>query len=72
MGYTIEAKKQQKKIKDSYLNLIPFYQDKMGNFEFTKKEAKENSKDILKWLGEFEKYVLLCQNNKYYLTDVIE
>lgn len=60
------------KIKDHYPRLGEFYQDYMGNFQFTEQELESNLSDIKDWLKEHNHYFLLFQEEWFYLTDTIE
>lgn len=67
--YTEFAIQQQKTIKDRYPKLAPFYQSRIGNFEFTKTEIRQNLSLILDWMEEFDTYKLVMQEGYFYLTD---
>ena len=66
------ALETEAKIKDHYPRLGEFYQDMMGNFQFTEQELHENLSDIKNWLKEHDNYFLLFQEEWFYLTDIIE
>lgn len=60
------------KITDHYPKLGQFYQEYMGNFQFTRRELRENLGDVLDWLKEHEHYFLLSQEDWFYLTDTVD
>ena len=65
------ALETEQKIKDRYPRLAEFYQDYMGNFQFTEQELHENLSDVKDWLKEHKHYFLLFQEKRFYLTDII-
>lgn len=78
MEKTLLALELEKEIRANYPKLWGFYQEWMGNFEFTENEVKENLDEILKWLMEHPKWFLLSENlycdheGRYYLTNYID
>jgi hypothetical protein len=48
------ALETEAKIRDYYPRLGEFYQDYMGNFQFTEQELHENLSDIKSWLKEHD------------------
>ena len=70
--YTELAKQQQKVIEDSYPKLFNYYAPMMGNFAFSKQGVAIHIDDITRWLEEFDDYILMFQEDTFYLTDVKE
>jgi hypothetical protein len=66
------ALETEAKIKDHYPKLAQFYQEYMGNFQFTRRKLRENLGDVLNWLEEHEHYFLLHQEDWFYLTDITD
>lgn len=67
--YTELAKEKIEFINKHYPQLKQFYQDMMGNFEFSKQEMKDNLESILSFIEDKEGYFLMFQNGYFYLTD---
>lgn len=72
MGFTELAIKQQKLLNDKYPTLIPFYQEKLGNFKFTKEELLENLEVVMLFMENDITYKLIYQLGYFYLTDFID
>lgn len=72
MAYTQKALEIMGHIQKNYPKLGKFYQDTLGNFQMTREELLGNLEDVLSWLEEFGHYMLLFQNDNYYLTDFLD
>ena len=59
-------------VKQTYPELIDFYNPQMGNFNFTKEEFRDNIELILDWLKEEEDYFILYQEDYYWLTNFMD
>ena len=66
------ALETEQKIKDHYPRLGQFYQEFMGNFQFTEQDLERHLPEVKGWLKEHDNYFLLFQEEWFYLTDIKE
>ena len=62
MGFTEEGATQTIEVRNEFLSLYPFYDERMSNFGFSNKDVERLMPLILKWLKLHNDYVLLYDN----------